>query len=240
MGRHYLVILIVFALLGFAGTADTYRSFMQNLILCSPMNRNTGKLMDDISKISQPTIQNDAYYKECAYYFDGNGDGVLFPYHRYYDITNQFTFMFWAKPENLTGTYQGIFGRQNTAANNSVWAVTWELTNNSYSLYTSAQTGTSPYGSSHIAITDNNWHHIAYTYNGATFKKFLDGRLVQSYALTFSLASSNKNVTLGILDSGNTAATSFFGKLRHTGLWTMPLPESVITQHYILTNPICQ
>ena len=44
---------------------------------------------------------------------------------------------------------------------------------------------------------DNNWHHIAATYDGATMKIYIDGTLNASLAKTISVSSSNKDLLIG-------------------------------------------
>jgi hypothetical protein len=228
MIRWFAVLLLVVVLSSFGVAINT------GLIASYNLNRNTGKINKDNNFGNDGTIIGDGYFKNNFYYFDGSGDGVTTPFNLRYNITNKFTFIFWAKPDNLSAaTFKTIFGRQNSLANNSVWAITWELTNDSYSLYTSAVTGTNPYASSHMAITDTKWHQICYTYDGITLKGYIDGIIKINTTITFSLASSTKVVSFGIGDSGLTATTSFLGYLNMGNMYNRPLLHQEILNKYI-------
>ena len=190
------------------------------------------KRIVDHSQISVPYTQGDAAWQRGAWYFDGNGDGVLTNFKTAYNL-GTFTISFWAKLNTTANaTFKAVVARQNTAANNSVWYILYDLTADSYSFYTSAVTGTDPYSSSHISVTDLNWHQIAYTYKAGEFRKYLDGRLVQSYAITFTPATSDKMVSVGNGDSGNTTANSWNGGLKFVYGWDRAFQPSEIWQLY--------
>lgn len=215
----------------------TNHSLAKGVVAAFELTENFGKVHPDPYNNSRDSVLGDLYFKNRAYYFDGTSDYISCPFNARYDITNKFSFSVWAKPDNLSSTYRIIFGRQVSAANNSTWALTWELVNDNYSFYTSGQTGTSPYGSSHMAITDTRWHHIVYTYNGATFTKYLDGVVKGTSTITFSLAASSKPMTFGIGDSGNTPTTSFVGSLAVGIMWNRPLTADEVRLLYIKDKP---
>lgn len=202
------------------------------------LTENIGMVHKDVYNNSADTMKGNIYFKNRAYYFDGSSDYISCPFNARYDITNRFTFAVWSKPDNLSkANFTSIFGRQNSAANNSVWALTFELNNDNYSLYASGQTGTSPYGSSHMAVTDNRWHHVCYTYDGATFTKYLDGVVKGTSAITFSLAASTKPMTFGIGDSGNTASSSMQGSLARGILIKRPMTADEVRRLYTMDKP---
>lgn len=237
MGRFAIILLAV--VLALPCKAQRVKGALDKQVIAYfDLTSNIGFVHRDEYNNSADTMKGGLYFKNRAYYFDGSADYISCPSDTRYNITNNFTFAFWSKPDNLSkANFTSIFGRQNTAANNSVWALTFELTADSYSLYSSAQTGTSPYANSHMVVTDNRWHHVAYTYNGATFNKYLDGVLKGTYSMTFSFASSTKPMTFGIGDSGNTAASSMQGSLARGILFGRALTSNEIWEMYIDDKP---
>lgn len=237
MGRFAVILLaVIFALP--CKSQKVKGALDKQVISYFDLTSNIGLVHRDDYNNSADTMKGGLYYKNRAYYFDGSADYISCPFNSRYDITNSFTFAVWSKPDDLSkANFTSIFGRQNSLANNSVWALTFELTADSYSLYSAGQTGTSPYANSHLLVTDNRWHLVVYTYNGATFNKYLDGVLKGTYSMTFSFAASTKPMTFGIGDSGNSAATSMQGSLAKGMLLSRPLTASEVWAMYIKDKP---
>lgn len=241
MGRFAVIALVFVSIVCSSYRLNVASGITKGLIAYFDLTENIGLVHADPFCGSADTMKGNIYFNGRAYYFDGTSDYISCPFNSRYDITNNFSFAVWSKPDNLSkASFSSIFGRQVTAANNSTWALTWELTNDSYSFYTSGATGTNPYSISHMAITDTRWHHVVYTYNGATFTKYLDGVIKGQSTITFSLAASTKPMTFGIGDSGNTPASSMLGQLAIGCMWNRCITPEEVRKIYTEQKPLFQ
>lgn len=114
------------------------------------------------------------------------------------NVTNNFTIEGWFKPANLTQTnkFATFFGSNDGASH---WDTIWEFTNNQIEFYSFGYSGLDPRTGSGITLSDTNWHHIAYIYNGTNWSYSLDGvNTVINANITFSLPQpSADNFTMG-------------------------------------------
>ena len=107
-------------------------------------------------------------------------------------------------PTNATDTYQTNFAiafwvrcRSTGQANKYLLerdrnglSIIYGYVANAVEVFSSFYTGSDPRTGSQITVSDTQWHHIAYTYDGATWSGYLDGRVVFSTARTFSMPST--------------------------------------------------
>lgn len=118
-------------------------------------------------------------------------------------IATSFTVAMWVKPANLTQTNTYFLqARQNGGDG---WAIIWEFTDNQFEFYAQNFTGTDPRTSSGITLSDTNWHHIAYRYDGTHWDKFLDGTKTSINAsIVFVLPAivTTPHFTLGCQSNG--------------------------------------
>ena len=123
-------------------------------------------------------------------------------------LSTNFTLAFWFKPANLTQTNTYILERAAAggADPNNGYAVLWEYANNQVEFYAGDYTGSNPRTGSGLTLSDTNWHHIIYTYDGSTWEGYLDGANVFSTARTFTLDGGAGALTIGAAAGGSTPA----------------------------------
>ncbi|WP_242135895.1 LamG-like jellyroll fold domain-containing protein, partial [Aestuariivivens marinum] len=124
--------------------------------------------------------------------FDGVDDYITFKDN--YDYTGPFSIETWVKPEDLNGI-QSLISKRDEDNTNSGYEL--RLSGNNVEFY---------WGNSSIssnAIDATTWHHIAVTFNGSTYKLYLDGVEKASGNGSAPVANSIECI-LGAMDqSGN-------------------------------------
>ena len=127
--------------------------------------------------------------------FNGSSDFVTFPNDVGY--TTQVSAFVWFKHEGApAGGYHIIFGGEELEI--SVPISTGEIRTG---VYTNARF-VSNHGS---GLTDGNWHHIGFTFDGSTKKSYIDGKYVgQQTGITGTLTSSFANRRMGRFGSSGT------------------------------------
>jgi hypothetical protein len=120
--------------------------------------------------------------------FDGSNDYVRITDNRALQITNNFSLSFWLKSNSTSQTNKYLFAKNNTAGTNQ-WGIIYEYVNDAIEFFAagSGYSGTDPRTNSQITVSDTNWHHISYTYNGSTWSGYKDGTRIFSVSRSFSL-----------------------------------------------------
>jgi hypothetical protein len=168
--------------------------------------------------------------------FDGYGD-----YIRSADSpdwafgTGDFTIDFWVKINNLT-TYQTLQS-QRADSNNAVEIYFYGASNKSLRMIAkSAGTIIMYYYTGSNAISDTNWHHVAFVRNGSNFYIFVDGTSKTLTAHTEVDSKSLPDIAAQLWIGGYTGGTYWFngwldeyriskGIARWTGSFTPPTQE---------------
>lgn len=167
-------------------------------------NSNTGTLTNG------PTVTSGKLGQALS--FDGTDDYVSVVDTASLRVTNNFTFSFWFKPGNLSQSNTYIISR-GQGANQT--AILWEYTNNQVEFFGNGYTGSDPRTGSGITISDTDWHHISYAYNGTTWSGYLDGTQVFSTTRTFSLeGSAASGFTMGSAASGSAFVNASIDEVR--------------------------
>gem|GEM_PF-6296083 len=141
--------------------------------------------------------------------FDGVNDYIQVGDSDSLDLTNEFTIVLWMKPGNLTQTNKYILSKLGPGDN--TYAIIWEYLNDNIEFYSSSYTGSNPRTGSNIPITNTNWHHIVYTYNGSIWAGYRGGENIFSLSRTFSLTTSTGNLFLGHFEGVSTCGGSSCG-----------------------------
>jgi len=110
----------------------------------------------------------------------------------------------WVKVEESTGKWQGIVCKQKTGCTNRNYGI-W-VHNNQHFLHAQigANGGCAFNMNSTTQITDNKWHHLAFTFDGEMGRLYVNGELEteKANATTFQ---SNDPITIGVpnIDNAN-------------------------------------
>jgi hypothetical protein len=124
--------------------------------------------------------------------FDGTNDHVIIPDNSLQNITNSFTIEFWFKSNNTTQSQTYVIGEPV-----NIWAILYEYVDDTIEFYSAGFTGSDPRPGTGMQISDQTWHHVAYTYDGSTWSGYLDGVQQFSVSRTFSLQTSTNGVYIG-------------------------------------------
>jgi|GEM_PF-641485 len=103
------------------------------------------------------------------------------------------TLMFWARPGGLGDGWwvQFLITAQDTAA--------WGIGKINGGLYCRARISGAPQNLTQAALPVNEWHHVAITYDGSTFRGYVNGVQFSSQALTGTIDTANSAL---IFDAG--------------------------------------
>lgn len=144
--------------------------------------------------------------------FDGVDDYVLIPSDASLN-NNTFSVEFWVQFDDMPNNWDGIIdkGRYNGS---SLAANDWYfLTYNS--LEEIVLIGAPGLGEIALWLNDNNWHHIAASYDGSTMTAYLDG--VESGTVTGAYTSTTNGISIGRCLTG---IHPFNGHLDEVRIWS--------------------
>ncbi len=122
--------------------------------------------------------------------FDGQGDYVDCGNPPEFTIRDQITFAYWIKVRAFDASWNTVIAKGDDS-----WRSSRAGTNNFMEAAVGGTSGNFLYGST--PVDDEQWHHVAAVYDGATFKLYVDGGLDGSEESTGQIAVSSYNVYIG-------------------------------------------
>lgn len=151
------------------------------------------------STTAAPAWQTSANCKKggCLY-FDG-GDSVNTNTDFSWNGTNKTSITFWIKPSNTTAGNRGVLGKQN-----GLWEWSLYQTGTTFAFVYWNTSGGHTNGMDNnwgAVLNDNQWIHIAYTWDGAISKFYANGELKTTHTATNP--SINQNRTNFVMIGGN-------------------------------------
>ncbi len=150
------------------------------------------------------------------------------------DLTNNFTIATWVKV-NANGTpgYY-ILTKRNDGSLGDNYALAYGLVSLGASKYTLWSDFTAaariPLTST---VTDTNWHHVAYTYDGTTVSGYLDGVLDATSTQSFSFQTNTSTFRVG---TSNGSANLLNGSLDDIQIYNKALSATDVADIYNMTN----
>ena len=141
-------------------------------------------------------------------------------------LENSYTVAMWVNIDSSFGNSRPIAGRFNAAETHNDWVIhRWGAEAN---LSVSHNEGSVKFDTGiNIASIQNNWHHLAFTYDGATIRSYLDGSLVN--AQNVSPPSSHNGFFAVGRDRGLSSANDYYvGSLDEFYVYDMALDSSGI------------
>jgi hypothetical protein len=149
-----------------------------------------------------------------------SGNSTQISYSSYMNITNQFTFSVWYKRSTSTN-FNIILSRPSGLTGNVFYGIYDSYPNsNTITLYADYYSGVNPTSVGQISLTDNEWHHFIWTYDGVTLNKYKDGSLVTAATITFSFLSGGSNVlSIGAYGNGGFSSVITQGNIDEFGFW---------------------
>jgi hypothetical protein len=168
--------------------------------------------------------------------FDGVNDSIIISDANSLDISNSFGISFWFKPSDLSQSQTYLLGKLTNAGGDNAYGVIWEYANNKVQFYSNTTDPGYPAASTDISISDTNWHHIIYNYDGTTFRGYLDGvSAITPVTTSFSLGASTGQLLLADFD--NTAGENFKGYLDDIRIYSRSLTTAEIARLYAMGRP---
>jgi gliding motility-associated-like protein len=171
---------------------------------------------------------NGGVSTEHALAFDGNGDFVISPYDASFNVSN-ITIEAWVYSSNFS---QNGFIFEKGAVNTQ------------YSLFFEGGTlkfrnggATFAINSASIGFTNNAWHHVAATYDGAQKKIYVDGALAGTQNYTGTFATNTQGTIIGAYGAAGANSYFFNGKIDEVRVWNLARTATEIAESYNTTLP---
>lgn len=142
-------------------------------------------------------------------------------------ISNRFTIEFWFRSDDLN-QFQKHLISYNGINPSARLGVIYDFANDQIEFWSNGHTGTDPRSASSIPVTDTNWHHIAYSYNGTNWVGYKDGVQVFSWTRTFVLSTLPNDWFLGA-ESGLGGFVK--GALDEVRIWNVARTGSEISEN---------
>ena len=196
------------------------------------LNETSGSIAYDSSGGNNRGIINETIsWADNALYFNGSSTYVDIADHAGYECDVPFTWSAWIK---TSGTSDVIIARDQLSS----WtpgAKELYIDSNGKLAFSTGWVGTV---SSNATVNDNQWHHVAATYNGTYVQLYKDGTPTISGAMSLSgVTDTDFTMKLGIQ---NTSVGLFTGYMRKVCLFDYSLTPAEIKSLYYdyLTSPL--
>lgn len=138
-------------------------------------------------------------------------------------IPSTFTLMTWFKPDMLNPPVTTYL-----IQNNNNYAILWNYVANTLEFYSGNFSGSDPRAGSQIALSDTNPHFVTYTYDGTTFRGYLDGVLKISNQIAFTLTGNSQGPVLIGAPQNHYPINGCYGSLWDTSIWNIAIGTSKI------------
>ena len=182
------------------------------------------------------SLVNGAYYDKNTCIFDGTNDHILAQHHTSHNIFDRFTIVMQIK-RNGSQSQKYLISKIISAGGDNNWSIVYGYVANKISFYANPNTGTCAYTSTHIDLTDDLWHSIAYTYNGTTLYGYMDGVLKVTYVTTFTLRTAGtQGLYIGGFSTSDPTNHWWNGNISSTLVYNRPLTQDEIQRIYIATK----
>jgi hypothetical protein len=160
--------------------------------------------------------------------FDGINDYISFKNN--YNLNNNFSIEVWVKP-NSVNNIRTVFSRKNATINNAGYDLSVVNGQVKFNWYNGSGGGSVTSGS--FTINTSRWFHLAVTFNGSTYKLYVDGLELGSASGTApALTLSNTEAMLGAMHQvAPSLPTNYFhGWADELKIWTKALAVEQIRQ----------
>lgn len=161
--------------------------------------------------------------------FDGSNDYVQVADSNSLDITSAFTLSLWMQDLNSGQSNKYLLSKVNNGASDNVYSILYSYVSQGVvSFYETNQNVGYTANNSNITIPDQNWHLVTYTYDGTTFKGYLDGKsVITPVTVTFSLTTSTGDF---FLSTFNGSSNFFNGLLDDVRVYNTALTDAEVWQ----------
>jgi|GEM_PF-1797709 len=188
--------------------------------------------------VNGATLTTDRFGNiNTAYSFNGSSNKIAVPDANSIDFSNNYSFGGWYNTSNTLQLDQTILGKGNPGGGTGYsLAVNIGTTPRKLQFGYNNGPGTNPInGGANTPVSASNlsgWHYLAGTYDGTFAKLYLDGVLMDSNIITYTLQNSTQPLLFG--SETNNLGRFFNGNLDDIGLWNRSLSASEVQQLYTL------
>jgi hypothetical protein len=182
--------------------------------------------------VTNATLTEDRFENSNnAYSFNGSAY-ITIPNSANLNPTSAITFSGWVKKTITKTDAQTIISNWNGTGNNRCYSIIIDPNTDLFRPSIST-TGTNDYVNySKRAVTNNLWHHLAFSYDGNIAKVYFDGILDTMYFFSGSIKSNNLySIRIGV--SSENLSEFFNGKIDDIGIWSRALTSQEIGVLYI-------
>lgn len=167
--------------------------------------------------------------------FDGVNDRISVTVNSNSLITNDFTFMAWAKRNGDSSTsIGGIFGNH---FHTQLAGANMYFRNNSTQVVFSAGNGsTRPAHTVNIPVSNLNWNSYTIRYTGTTYQFYLNGQLLDSRTAVVVQSSSTNQYAIGLWAASYTSEYYLNGNISQCSSYNRALTAEEILQNYNATK----
>ena len=171
----------------------TLRDDSDSSIIAGPKYGTGGTLIFNTGIIYASTTYHILAEKriDFALDFDGINDHAEMPNNSAYNFTNNFTISTWFKSGNTSQTITYIMNKGNG------FSMIYNYVPNMVEFYAQFYTGTNPRIGSQMTVSDTNWHHITYSYDGTNFRGYIDGVQHFNNTVSFGLIPNTSKLFFG-------------------------------------------
>ncbi|WP_188494239.1 LamG-like jellyroll fold domain-containing protein, partial [Flavobacterium palustre] len=160
--------------------------------------------------------------------FDGTNDYVSFRDN--YNLNSAFSIEAWVKPNATNGT-KTVFSRKDNGNNSSGYDLSIVSGQVQFNWYTNS--GANNVNTGSYSIGTDRWYHLAVTFDGATYKLYVDGIELASKNGTAPAVTANTiEALLGAMDQSttNSPVNYFHGWIDEFKIWNKALGVEQIRQ----------
>ena len=156
---------------------------------------------------------------------DGLDDYVEIPPALDLALANRFTLALWFRAASNDQSQKYLLSRNAPGAQ---YAIIYEYVDDSIEFFAGGSfAGDDPRPGSAMPLTDTDWHHIAYTYDGVTLTGYIDGEVIVSNPRAFSLRFFESSWYLG---AANPQANHVAGALDDVRIYNFALTAEEISE----------
>ena len=183
------------------------------------------------TRVGNATTTSLAALGSFAGTFDGAGDYVTIADSASLDITTNITLSVWVKKRTL-GAREILTGKGNgVGASTTSYYVEVDASNQVAFTVTDSTPSGNKLTATDLIISDTNWHHIVGTYDGATQRLYLDGK-VSAVSNTWANTIHTTSQTFAIGRLGDLNNLYLTGELDEVAIWSRALDANEVRQLY--------
>jgi hypothetical protein len=237
METKFITIILIIGMINSCEKEDSINTLNKGLIAYYPFNGNANdkSFNGNNGTVFGATLTSDRNgIAKSAYYFDGISNYISVPDTSMLQITDQITMCAWIKT-NYLNPYAGIINKINPSSPSMGYGMC------SYTqgqligkIFWNHSEGIGAVIYSETQITDDVWHFIGFTYDGAIAKLFIDNEIIDSIEYTGGIQTNSEPLLIGWDKNSYLGDRHYQGIIDEVRIYNRALNISEITALYNL------